>query len=354
MRGPILLALGLSLCTSYPDDEFYYGTFPEDFIFSTATAAYQIEGGWNEGGKGENIWDTFTHQTPSPIENGDTGDEACDSYHLFQEDVKLLVSLGVKAYRFSISWARVLPDGHHNNINMEGVDYYNALISELINNNIIPMITLYHWDLPQDLQNIGGWENPEIVDYFANYARVLFSLFGDRVKFWITLNEPVCTSVLGHGIGIHAPGKKDIGFTVYKVSYNLLKSHAAAFHVYNDEFKPKQNGKCGITLSSHFNYPKKENDSADIAAADRAAQFSLGWFAHPIFHPDGDYPSVMREYVDRKSKEQGLNQSRLPYFTEDEVNYIKGTSDFFGLNSYSTHLINYFGGEWSPNYFLEH
>ena len=351
----ITILFGLFLCiwtvSSYPDDEFYYGTFPDGFIFSTATAAYQIEGGWNEGGKGENIWDTFTHKDPSPIENGDTGDVACDSYHLFKEDVKLLVDVGVKAYRFSIAWARILPDGDHNNINMEGVDYYNALINELLSNNIIPMVTLYHWDLPQSLENIGGWENSELVDYFANYARVLFSLFGDRVKFWITLNEPWCQSVLGHGTGVNAPGKTGIGSTVYKVSHNLIKAHAAAWHAYNNEFRPTQNGKCGITLNSDFNYPKNELDPADVAASERAIQFFLGWFAHPIYHADGDYPPIMRELIDRKSQEQGLAESRLPTFTKDEINYIKGSSDFFGLNTYTTHLVENHPNHGNPNYF---
>jgi len=333
----------------YPPDEFYYGTFPEGFKWAAATASYQIEGGWDADGKGEGIWDRFTHQDPSPIVDGSTGDVACDSYHNWKEDVQLLHKMNVTAYRFSISWPRVLPDGE--NVNQAGIDYYNNLIDELVKYNIQPMVTLYHWDLPQHLQEIGGWDTPDIIEYYAKYSKVCFKNFGDRVKLWITLNEPWCSTVLGHGTGDMAPGAKDPGFLVYRVAHNLIQSHAAAWHVYDQGYRKEQQGKIGVTLNCDFKYPKDPESEADKAAVERAIQFFLGWFAHPIYHADGDYPPVMREYVDRKSKEQGLDESRLPTFTDEQREWVKGTSDFFGLNHYTTQIVESVETGGDPNYF---
>ena len=338
--------------SAYNEDEFFYGTFPPGFIWSTSTSAYQVEGGWNADGKEKSIWDTFTHQSPSPIQNGDTGDIASKSYQQFKEDVQLLQELGVTSYRFSISWSRILPNGDISFINQPGVDYYNALIDELMKFNIEPTVTLYHWDLPQVLQDKGGWENPLIVKWFTEYAKTAYSLFGNRVKRWITINSPLQISLLGHGIGNMAPGLKDLGFGVYQVSHNLIKAHASAWHIYNDEFRRQQQGEVGISLYSDFKYPKSSAEEDQIAA-ERSMQFMLGWFAHPIFHPDGDYPLMMKQIIEAKSKLQGLYQSRLPCFTPSEIKYIKGSSDFFGLNHYTTQLVKNKILDGEPNYFAD-
>lgn len=178
--------------------------FPKDFIWGVSTSAYQIEGGWLEGGKGLSTWDIFTH-TPGKILNEDEADVACDHYHLYEEDIILLKNLGVKAYRFSIAWARIMPTGY-GEINKEGIDFYSKLIDLLIENNIEPWVTLHHWDLPSALElEKDGWLNPAIADYFAEYAKICFEAFGDRVKNWITLNEPWVISVLGYSVGIFTP-----------------------------------------------------------------------------------------------------------------------------------------------------
>ena len=182
--------------------------FPKTLKWGAATASYQIEGAANEDGRSPSIWDTFSH-APGNVKNGDHGDEACNSYHLYKEDVQHLKKLGVDLYRFSISWPRVMPEGR-GELNPKGVAYYQNLIDELIENGIEPMITLYHWDLPQVLQDEGGWENRDTIDAFNEYAIAMFKEFGDQVKQWITINEPWCASFLSNYLGIHAPGKKDL------------------------------------------------------------------------------------------------------------------------------------------------
>jgi len=199
--------------------------FGKDFLWGVATASYQIEGAWNEDGKGENIWDRFSH-TDGHVIYSQTGDVACDHYHRYKEDVALLKELGVKAYRFSSSWARVFPKGF-GEVNQKGVEFYNNLINELIANQIEPVVTIYHWDLPQALQDIGGWANQNVIDYYVEFAEFLVKQYGDRVKKWITFNEPLCIAFLGHMWGIHAPGIKDENLS-YKVVHNLMISHFRA------------------------------------------------------------------------------------------------------------------------------
>lgn len=223
--------------------------FPTSFKFGTATAAYQIEGAWNEDGKGENIWDRLTHNT-SLVRNHDTGDVACDSYHRYKEDVQLLKQLGVNFYRFSISWSRILPTGYPDQINKAGIEYYKNLIDELKANNIEPFVTLYHWDLPQPLQDIGGWMNEKLVDIFADYARTLFTLLGDDVKYWMTFNEPRQICYEGYGLGLKAPAVKLPGIGPYRCAHVLIKAHAKAYHIYQDNFKEKQGGE--VFCSSIF------------------------------------------------------------------------------------------------------
>ncbi|NXV25781.1 LPH hydrolase, partial [Rissa tridactyla] len=328
------------------EDEFLYGEFPKNFRWSVATAAYQIEGGWRADGKGLSIWDKFSH-TPLKISNDDTGDVACDSYHKIEEDVEMLKSLKVSHYRFSISWSRVLPDGTTRYINEMGLNYYERLIDALLAASIMPQVTLYHWDLPQALQNVGGWENDTIVQRFKEYAELLFQRLGDKVKFWITLNEPYNTAYCGYGVGTAAPGiSVRPGRAPYVVGHNLIKAHAEAWHLYNETYRAKQGGLISITINSDWAEPRNPHNQEDVEAARRYLQFLLGWFAHPIFK-NGDYNEVMKKRIRERSLAQGLEQSRLPEFTESEKQRIKGTYDYFGLNHYTTVLtynVNYPAG----------
>ncbi|KAL0964060.1 hypothetical protein UPYG_G00317830 [Umbra pygmaea] len=313
-----------------------YGNFRKDFIWSTATASYQIEGGWRADGKGLSIWDTFAH-TPLRVSNDDTGDIACDSYNKVEEDVAMMKLLKVTHYRFSISWPRVLPDGTTKNINEAGLNYYHRLTDALLAANIQPHITLYHWDLPQALQDLGGWENDSIVDRFREYADFIFNRLGDKVKLWITINEPYNVANIGHGYGAAAPGISfRPGTLPYIVGHNLIKAHAEAWHLYNDKYRAKQGGNISITINSDWAEPRNPYKQEDIDAAQRFVQFYIGWFAHPIFN--GDYSDTMKTVIRDRSLAAGLSSSRLPEFTPAEIQRIKGTYDFFGFNHYTTVL----------------
>ncbi|OQR82354.1 glycoside hydrolase [Achlya hypogyna] len=304
--------------------------FPDGFQWGTATAAYQIEGGANEGGRGQSIWDAFS-KTPGKVTLGHTGDVAVDHYHRYKEDVQLMADMGLKHYRFSISWPRILPSGLTDHVNEEGIAFYNNLINELLAHDITPIVTLYHWDLPLALQTeydglLGG---PVVLDAFAAYARLCFERFGDRVKQWITINEPWVVSLLGYGLGVLAPGRKHRAKTEpYLVAHNLLLWHAHAVQVYRREFQAVQGGKIGITLNCDWRAPKPTDDPTQAAlnaeAAERAILFDLGWFADPVYF--GDYPAVMRERLG----------DRLPRFTPEESAMLRGSNEFFGLNHYST------------------
>ncbi|CAH1258256.1 LCT [Branchiostoma lanceolatum] len=321
-------------------DAFRPGQFPDGFFWSTATASYQIEGGWNASGKGESIWDRFSH-TPGKVQRGDTGDVACDSYNKYQEDVQLMKNLGLRFYRFSLSWTRIFPDGTvAGGVNQDGVDYYNNVINELIANGITPMVTLYHWDLPQALQDrYGGWVSGELVQHFDDYATFAFQTFGDRVKYWITFNEPWVVCTAGYGSGGHAPGIQDSGNSTYLCGHTIIKSHASAWHSYDQTFRSVQGGQVSITLSCGWTEPFDPDLPADVIAADRDLQFQMGWFAHPIYTSQGDYPPAMKDIILQKSLAQGFQESRLPQFTAAEIASISGTYDFFGLNHYSSGIV---------------
>uniref|UniRef100_A0A8C5SQ55 Lactase n=1 Tax=Laticauda laticaudata TaxID=8630 RepID=A0A8C5SQ55_LATLA len=280
--------------TNFERDMYFYDTFPKDFLWGVSTSAYQIEGGWNADGKGPSIWDNFTHIS-GKINNNDTGDIACDSYNKVDEDLYLLRALKVNSYRFSFSWSRIFPDGRNQSINSHGVDYYNQLINGLLAANITPMVTLYHWDLPQALQDIGGWENPDLIELFNSYADFCFQTFGDRVKFWITFNEPVVISWFGYDTGAHPPSvENNPGDTLYKVGHTILKAHARVYHTYDQKYRKNQKGIISISLNIDWVEPKTRRNSRNIEAADRFLQFTAGWFAHPIFK-NGDYPSKRSE-----------------------------------------------------------
>jgi len=294
--------------------------FPKDFIWGTATSSYQIEGGHDAGGKGPSIWDAFT-SIPGRIHQGEDGNTACDHFHKYKEDVRLLKDLGVTAYRFSIAWTRIIPDGK-GDPNPLGIDFYNQLIDELVANDIEPWVTLYHWDLPLALQmEESGWLSSTSIDHFHRYAETCFKAFGDRVKNWITFNEPWVVAILGHGHGVFAPGRKS-NTEPYLVAHNMLLAHAQTVRTYRKEFS-HQNGQIGISNNCDWREPLTD-DVEDVAAAERALQFFLGWFADPVYL--GDYPQVMKDRLG----------DRLPKFTEEERLMLKGSTDFFGLNHYTT------------------
>jgi len=298
--------------------------FSDDFIWGTSTSAYQIEGAYNKGGKGPSIWDAFS-MIPGKTSNGDTGQVAVDHYHRFKEDVQLMKDLGIQSYRFSIAWSRILPTGR-GEVNLAGVKFYSDLIDELLKADIIPWVTLYHWDLPLALQlENDGWLNKSISDDFAAYAQLCFEFFGDRVKNWITLNEPWVVAILGYGQGVFAPGRISKS-EPYIAGHNQILAHAKAVKIYKEKFKD-QKGKIGISNNCDWREPLTDS-KADKDAAQRSLEFFLGWFADPIYK--GDYPEVMIQRLGE----------RLPQFTEEEKAMVKGSSDFFGLNHYTTMLAS--------------
>ncbi|XP_034249179.1 myrosinase 1-like [Thrips palmi] len=335
-----LVAVASATTTQQPDDPAYELTFPEDFLFSSATASYQIEGAWNISGKGENIWDRLSHEHPELILDGSNGDVACDSYHKYKEDIRIVKELGTKVYRFSLSWSRILPTGAIDVVNEDGLRYYNAIIDECIANKIEPMISIFHWDLPQPLQDMGGFPNEVIADYFVDYADLVFEKFGDRVKWWVTVNEPWSVCADGYGAGGKAPGIKSEGRADYLCAHTVLKAHARTYHLYKDKYFATQQGKLGIAANSNFYFPKDPNNPDDVAAAKRWLDFQLGWYTHPIFSANGDYPPELKTRVrDASINKQKLHKSRLPEFTAQEVAYIKGTADFYGINTYTSNLV---------------
>lgn len=289
-----------------------------------ATAAYQIEGAWNEGGKGESIWDRFTHQANGCIANNDTGDVAVDHYHLYPVDINLLQQMKLSHYRFSIAWTRIFPTGN-GEVNETGVKFYNDLIDALVRAGISPVVTLYHWDLPAHLQDLyGGWLSPTIVSDFERYANMCFQRFGDRVKHWITFNEPWVFTKLGYETGYHAPGLKSGPFDkVFLAGHNVLNAHALAVETYRSKYQKTQQGRIGITLNCDWTEPLDPNSAADISAAQRHIEFQLGWFFDPICF--GRYPESMSSLIGES----------LPQFTPEQRNQIQGSADFLGLNHYT-------------------
>ncbi|CAH2097409.1 unnamed protein product [Euphydryas editha] len=325
------VAISLSVCAVLGGRDF-----PPEFIFGAASAAYQVEGAWNVNDKSLSIWDYFAHTYPEKIIDRSTGDVACDSYYKWKTDIELASKMGLHFYRFSISWPRLLPSGFPNYISEDGKRYYNNIINTLLEKRIQPVVTLYHFDLPQSLQDLGGWTNPLIADWFANYARVAFSLFGDRVKIWITLNEPISFCDIAYNVGTQAPGYISPGVGNYICNKNTMLAHAKAYRVYDKEFRSKQNGK--VSLSNQFFWLEPDTKS-DEQAAENARQLMVGMYSHPIFSKQGGWPPVIERIIAEKSKEEGFPYSRLPAFTEEEIELVKGTYDFMGFNFYTSRTV---------------
>ncbi|KAH9292851.1 hypothetical protein KI387_041964, partial [Taxus chinensis] len=309
--------------------------FPKGFVFGTATSAYQVEGAAKSEGRGPSIWDVFASKSGN-IANNATANVADDQYHRYKEDVELMVKMNMDAYRFSISWSRIFPTGT-GQINYKGVQYYNKLIDYLLERGITPYANLYHYDLPEGLDKaFGGWLNSKIVNEYGKYAEFCFKTYGDRVKNWMTFNEPRDIAALGYDNGIAAPGRCSAPFgncsagnsstEPYIVAHNLLLSHGAAVKIYRETYQAQQKGKIGILLDFVW-YEPLTNSTGDIAASQRSRDFSIGWFLHPIVY--GKYPDSMVEIVG----------TRLPKFTEEQSIMVKGSMDFLGLNQYTAYYM---------------
>uniref|UniRef100_A0A7N2QX25 Uncharacterized protein n=1 Tax=Quercus lobata TaxID=97700 RepID=A0A7N2QX25_QUELO len=334
-----LLTNGIAVSPSHDTASLNRTSFPKDFIFGTASAAYQYEGAAKEGGRGPSTWDIFTHRYPGKIANGSNGDIAVDQYHCYKGDVRIMKKMGLDAYRFSISWSRVLPKGKlSGGVNREGIKYYNKLINRLLARGIQPFVTLLHLDPPQTLEDeYGGFLSPHIMNDFRDYAELCFKEFGDRVKHWITLNEPLSYTNAGYVMGTSPPGRcsswqqlnctgGDSGTEPYLVSHNQLLAHASAVKIYKQKYQQVQKGIMGISLNTDW-YVPFSNARHDHDAALRALDFKFGWFMDPL--TNGDYPHSMRSLVG----------DRLPKFTKHQSKLVKGSLDFLGLNYYTANYV---------------
>jgi beta-glucosidase len=298
--------------------------FPENMKWGTATASYQIEGATNEGGRGPSIWDTFS-ATPGRVLNGDNGEVACDSYHRYEEDVAIMKDLGIDFYRFSVAWPRILPTGT-GEVNQEGLNYYHRLVDSLLENGIEPMVTLYHWDLPQALQDKGGWDNRETIDAFVTYAEVMFKEFNGKVKKWITFNEPWCVSFLSNFIGVHAPGNRDLQLAV-NVAHHLHVAHGRSVQKYREL---GFGGEIGFAPNTTWLEPFS-NKQEDIDACRRGVGEFVEWFFDPVFK--GSYPQFLVDWFTAK----GVTVPIL----EGDLKDIHQPIDFVGINYYTGSVARY-------------
>ncbi|HYE82233.1 MAG TPA: GH1 family beta-glucosidase [Clostridia bacterium] len=298
--------------------------FDKSFIFGVATAAYQIEGAFNEDGRTASIWDTFS-KTEGKVYNMENGDIACDHYHRYKEDVKIIKELGADCYRLSISWPRIFPE--HGRYNPSGMAFYKELLTELKQNGIKTAVTLYHWDLPQWAQSIGGWEARESADWFLSFARQCFTELDDLVDMWITHNEPWCAAILSNAMGVHAPGKKNIAAAL-KVGHHILLSHGMAVRLYRELHLKKP---IGITLNLTPAYAAG-NSFADILAASNHDGTSNRWFLEPLFK--GSYPfDIANLYAARVGN--------FDFIKEGDFDVITEKCDFLGINYYTRSLVEF-------------
>ncbi len=298
--------------------------FPKDMKWGTATASYQIEGATNEGGRGVSIWDTFS-KTPGNVVNGDNGDVACDSYHRYEEDVELMKDLGIDVYRFSVAWPRIFPNGT-GEVNQEGLDYYHRLVDKLLENGIEPMCTLYHWDLPQALQDKGGWANRETIDAFVDYAELMFKEFSGKINKWLTLNEPWCISFLSNYIGVHAPGNQDLQLAT-QISHHLLVTHGKTVQKFREL---GVGGEIGFAPNTTWLEPYS-NRQEDIDACNREIGWYIEWFMDPVFK--GSYPDFMVDWFKKKGVELDIQ--------DGDMETINQPVDFLGINYYTGHIARY-------------
>lgn len=301
--------------------------FPRNFTWGAATAAFQVEGAARADGKGPSIWDAFC-AVPGNTSTGDTGDVACDHYHRYRDDVALMRQLSLNAYRLSISWPRVLPAGL-GDVNEAGLEFYDRLVDALCEAGIEPLVTLYHWDLPQALQEeFGGWAHDDSPDIFADYAELIFDRLGDRVRYWLTINEPQVIVEAGYFAGVHAPGIKDRALG-YRVGHNLLRAHAYAVQRYRS---CKHNaGAISFALNTAYSFPFSDALD-DTIAAERALLNFAGWFGDPPYF--GDYPAVLRERLGQL----------LPEFSPEDARLLKRSTDFVALNYYFSDIVRHAPG----------
>lgn len=304
--------------------------FPQDFVWGVANGAYQSEGAWNEDGKGESIWDRYGH-IPGNVHNFENGDVTTDFYHRYKDDIALMAKLGFRHFRMSIAWTRILPSGK-GEVNPKGIKFYHNVFRELKKYGIEPMVTIYMWDLPQKLQDCGGWGNRETVDAFENYAKILFREYGDEVKTWVTFDEPFCGAFIGNYLGTYAPGLHDFSLAL-QVSYHMLLAHGRAVKACHDMLP---GAKIGIALN--LSDCKSATDKpADVEAAQRADGYRNRWFLDPLYK--GSFPEdMLRYYADK-----GVV---LPEIREDDLKDMSVRQDFLGLNYYSPHFFVYDPANW--------
>jgi len=296
--------------------------FPDGFQWGAATAAYQIEGAYNVDDRGLSVWDVFSHQ-PGRVMNGETGDVACDHYHRYAADVDLMAAIGLQTYRFSVSWSRVIPFGS-GAVNEKGLDFYDRLVDALLAKNIQPAVTLYHWDLPQALQDLGGWANRDTADRFAEYAALMYARLGDRVTRWITLNEPIIFTEMGYRTGVMAPGIRDLKMTAAAIHHAML-AHGKAVQAFRASGRP---GEIGIT-NANTSYEPADDSPEAVAATELARDFDSRTFHGPVY--GRGYPqSVVTYYAEHGAP--------LPVQPGD-MEIIAAPTDFLGVNLYSRSRI---------------
>jgi beta-glucosidase len=294
--------------------------FPPHFSWGAAVSAYQIEGAVDADGRGESIWDRFT-TLPGTIENGETGRVACDSYHRYREDVSLMRELGLNAFRFSVAWPRVLPEGRGAS-NDAGLGFYDRLVDELLAAGIEPFVTLYHWDLPQVLEDAGGWPVRDTVDAFGEYVEAVTARLGDRVRYWITQNEPWVISWLGYGLGEHAPGRRSESDAL-AAAHHVLLAHGRALEIIRREVRE---ARVGITIDVVPMYPATDSEQ-DVSAARQLDGFRNRWFLDPVFR--GEYPADMLEHF----------AHALPDVQDGDLEVISAPLDFLGVNYYTRNIV---------------
>nr|MBC8285059.1 beta-glucosidase [Nitrospinota bacterium] len=304
-------------------------TFPSDFKWGTATSSYQIEGAPTAGGKGPSVWDTFSH-IEGKIKTGEAGDRACDHYHLWRDDIGLLKNLGVNAYRFSISWPRIFPTGKGNEPNQIGLDFYSRLVDALLENQITPFITLNHWDIPQGLEDSGGWPERDIVHEFVKYSYHVSRHLGDRVKHWITHNEPWCVSYIGYIGGHKPPGLKNNWVKSLAAAHHLLLSHGMAIPEIRNNSKQSD---VGITLNLNTAIPASGSTYDEDACRFYDGQFNR-LYLNPLYK--NEYPDDVFEYLKTKSL---ISESDLNFIKQGDLNIISTKTDFLGVNYYSRAVI---------------